>query len=104
MVRCLPLPRDRIVARQRPRGRSGSCERLPGAGHEIGSRRRRDGLGMLGCPREDHLLLPLWVTVGAAEDDAGACVYHEDDFMGFMSVSSFRFGDGSEGRQRHQAT
>ena len=41
-------------------------------------------------PREDHLL-PLMVAVGAAEHDAGVCVYHEDDFMGAISVSSFRF-------------
>jgi aromatic ring-opening dioxygenase catalytic subunit (LigB family) len=42
-------------------------------------------------PQEDHLL-PLMVAVGAAENEAGSCVYHEDDFMGTMSVSSFRFG------------
>jgi aromatic ring-opening dioxygenase catalytic subunit (LigB family) len=41
-------------------------------------------------PREDHLL-PLMVAVGAAEDDPGVCVYHEDDFMQAISVSSFRF-------------
>jgi aromatic ring-opening dioxygenase catalytic subunit (LigB family) len=45
-------------------------------------------------PREEHLL-PLMVVIGAAEDASGACVYHEDDFMGCMSVSSFRFGGGS---------
>jgi aromatic ring-opening dioxygenase catalytic subunit (LigB family) len=43
-------------------------------------------------PREEHLL-PLMVTVGAAENEAGACIYHEDDFMGSISLSSFRFGD-----------
>ncbi len=42
-------------------------------------------------PREDHLL-PLMVAVGAAEGDDGACFYHEDGFMGGMTVSSFRFG------------
>lgn len=41
-------------------------------------------------PREDHLL-PLMVAVGAAEEDAGVCVYHEEDFMGAICVSSFRF-------------
>ena len=46
----------------------------------------------LAHPREDHLL-PLMVAVGAAEDDAGVCFYHEDGFMGGMSVSSFRFGE-----------
>ena len=42
-------------------------------------------------PREDHLV-PLMVAVGAAHDEAGYCVYHEDDFMGSLAVSSFRFG------------
>jgi aromatic ring-opening dioxygenase catalytic subunit (LigB family) len=42
-------------------------------------------------PREDHFM-PLMVAVGAAEDDAGVCCYHEPDFMGSMAVSSFRFG------------
>jgi aromatic ring-opening dioxygenase catalytic subunit (LigB family) len=42
-------------------------------------------------PREDHFL-PLMVAVGAAEAEPGACVYHEDAFMGTMAVSSFRFG------------
>ena len=42
-------------------------------------------------PREDHLL-PLMVAVGAAEGEAGALVYHEDDFMGGVVASSFRFG------------
>jgi aromatic ring-opening dioxygenase catalytic subunit (LigB family) len=42
-------------------------------------------------PREDHLL-PLMVAVGAAYDEDGVCVYHEDDFFGSIAVSSFRFG------------
>ena len=42
--------------------------------------------------REDHLI-PLMVAVGAAHDEAGACVYHEDLFMGVVAASSFRFGD-----------
>jgi aromatic ring-opening dioxygenase catalytic subunit (LigB family) len=41
--------------------------------------------------REDHLI-PLMVAVGAAHDEAGACVYHEDLFMGAVAASSFRFG------------
>jgi aromatic ring-opening dioxygenase catalytic subunit (LigB family) len=42
-------------------------------------------------PREDHLL-PLMVAVGAADREGAACVYHEDDFMGAITASSFRFG------------
>jgi aromatic ring-opening dioxygenase catalytic subunit (LigB family) len=42
--------------------------------------------------REDHLI-PLMVAVGAAHGDAGACVYHEDLFMGVVAASSFRFGE-----------
>ena len=42
-------------------------------------------------PREDHLI-PLLVAVGAAEDEAAACVYHERDFFGGVTASSFRFG------------
>ncbi|WP_288380238.1 class III extradiol ring-cleavage dioxygenase [uncultured Massilia sp.] len=42
-------------------------------------------------PREEHLL-PLMVASGAAADEAATCVYHEDDFFGALTVSSFRFG------------
>jgi aromatic ring-opening dioxygenase catalytic subunit (LigB family) len=42
-------------------------------------------------PREDHLV-PLWVALGAAQDETAACVYHEDAFRGSLAVSSFRFG------------
>ncbi|WP_341487401.1 class III extradiol ring-cleavage dioxygenase [Pararhizobium sp. A13] len=42
-------------------------------------------------PREDHLL-PLMV-VGAAEDEPGAVTYHQKDFAGGLTASSFRFGD-----------
>jgi len=42
-------------------------------------------------PQEDHLL-PLMVAVGAAGDDKAALVYHEDNFFGGISVSSFMFG------------
>ena len=42
-------------------------------------------------PREEHLL-PLMVAVGAAENEAGHCVYHEHDFMGGVTAASFRFG------------
>ena len=43
-------------------------------------------------PREEHLL-PLMVAVGAAEPEAAARDYHEDDFFGGLSVSNWRFGD-----------
>ncbi len=42
-------------------------------------------------PQEDHLL-PLMVAVGAAGDDKATLVYHEDNFFGGISVSSFMFG------------
>jgi aromatic ring-opening dioxygenase catalytic subunit (LigB family) len=41
-------------------------------------------------PREEHLL-PLMVAVGAAGGDPATRVYHEDDFFGGISVSSFMF-------------
>jgi len=43
-------------------------------------------------PREDHLI-PLMVAVGAAGDDAGATTYHQTDFAGGITASSFRFGN-----------
>jgi aromatic ring-opening dioxygenase catalytic subunit (LigB family) len=46
----------------------------------------------LAHPREDHLL-PLMVAVGAAQDEAATCFYHEEAFQGGITVSSFRFGD-----------
>lgn len=42
-------------------------------------------------PREDHLI-PLMVVVGAAEDEPGATTFHQKDFMGALTASSFRFG------------
>ena len=42
-------------------------------------------------PREEHLI-PLMVAVGAAEQEAGERIYHEDAFMGGLVVSSFKFG------------
>jgi aromatic ring-opening dioxygenase catalytic subunit (LigB family) len=41
-------------------------------------------------PREEHLL-PLMVALGAAENAAATCVYHEADFFGALTVSSFMF-------------
>ena len=42
-------------------------------------------------PQEDHLI-PLMVAVGAAADEPGRCVYHQDDFLGAVTASSFMFG------------
>ncbi len=42
-------------------------------------------------PREEHLL-PLMVVSGAAESERGSCVYHENDFAGSITVSSFCLG------------
>jgi aromatic ring-opening dioxygenase catalytic subunit (LigB family) len=47
-------------------------------------------------PREEHLI-PLMVAAGAAEDEAGERVYHEEAFMGGVAVSSFRFGSAAAG-------
>jgi aromatic ring-opening dioxygenase catalytic subunit (LigB family) len=41
-------------------------------------------------PREEHLL-PLHVAVGAAGDDAAELTYHEKDFFGGLTVSSYIF-------------
>jgi aromatic ring-opening dioxygenase catalytic subunit (LigB family) len=45
----------------------------------------------LAHPREEHLL-PLMVALGAAEGDAATRVYHESDFFGGITVSSYRLG------------
>lgn len=45
----------------------------------------------LAHPRADHLI-PLMVAAGAAEDDAGTCVYHQADLLQHLTASSFRFG------------
>jgi aromatic ring-opening dioxygenase catalytic subunit (LigB family) len=42
-------------------------------------------------PREDHLM-PLHVVVGAAEEEPGRIVYTQDDFLGTITLSSYRFG------------
>jgi aromatic ring-opening dioxygenase catalytic subunit (LigB family) len=41
-------------------------------------------------PREEHLL-PLMVAVGAAGNDPAELAYHEKDFLGGLTVSSYRF-------------
>ncbi|SDI51168.1 Aromatic ring-opening dioxygenase, catalytic subunit, LigB family [Paraburkholderia steynii] len=43
-------------------------------------------------PREDHLI-PLMVAVGAAANEPGAVTYHQTDFAGGITASSFRFGN-----------
>ncbi len=45
----------------------------------------------LAHPREEHLL-PLMVAAGAAEGEAASRIYHQADFMGGVTASSFRFG------------
>jgi aromatic ring-opening dioxygenase catalytic subunit (LigB family) len=42
-------------------------------------------------PREEHLL-PLMVVAGTAEGEAASCNYHETEFLGGVTASSFRFG------------
>jgi aromatic ring-opening dioxygenase catalytic subunit (LigB family) len=42
-------------------------------------------------PQEDHFI-PLLVALGAAEDEQAQRIYHEDDFMGGVTASSYRFG------------
>lgn len=41
-------------------------------------------------PREEHLI-PLMVAAGAAGDDMAELTYHEQDFLGGLTVSSYRF-------------
>jgi aromatic ring-opening dioxygenase catalytic subunit (LigB family) len=42
-------------------------------------------------PREDHLI-PLMVAVGAARTEKATIVYHEEELLGGVTASSFRFG------------
>ena len=42
-------------------------------------------------PAEDHLV-PLFVAVGAAEADQATRCFHQTDFFGSITASSFRFG------------
>lgn len=42
-------------------------------------------------PQEDHLV-PLMVAVGAAWDEPAETVYYQNDLMGVITASSFRFG------------
>jgi aromatic ring-opening dioxygenase catalytic subunit (LigB family) len=43
-------------------------------------------------PQEDHLI-PLMVAVGAAEREKAAVIYHEENLLGGVTASSFRFGE-----------
>ena len=43
-------------------------------------------------PTEDHLI-PLMVAVGAAWSESGTTIYHQTDFAGGLTTSSFRFGN-----------
>ena len=45
----------------------------------------------LAHPQEDHLV-PLHVVVGAAEQEAGQRIYHQVDFFGGITLSSYQFG------------
>ena len=45
-------------------------------------------------PREEHLL-PLMVAVGAAGDDMAELAYHEKDFLGGITVSSYCFSSAA---------
>ena len=45
-------------------------------------------------PRAEHLI-PLMVAVGAAENETGTCVYHEEAAFGNIVASSFRFGNAN---------
>ena len=49
----------------------------------------------LAHPREDHLL-PLMVALGAAEVEPATMIYHQNDLYGFITSSSYRFGNGAE--------
>ncbi len=67
------------------------CETSP-------AQRTRDLIGWekapaarLAHPHEDHLI-PLMVAVGAAESEPALRTYHEDQFFGGLTASSFRFG------------
>lgn len=42
-------------------------------------------------PEEDHLI-PLMVALGAAEAETATRIYHQDDFFGATTASSYRFG------------
>lgn len=45
----------------------------------------------LAHPLEDHLI-PLHVAVGAAEGEPGRAIYRQEDFLGEITLSAYRFG------------
>jgi len=53
-------------------------------------------------PHEDHLI-PLLVAVGAAGSSPAALTYHQKDFAGGVTASSFRFGEAPTVRQNDEA-
>lgn len=72
--------------------RSGHCEAATldvpcGAPAEVGG----GACGAKVPPHEDDLL-PLTVVVSAAEDETGVLGYRQNDFIGGITTSSFRFG------------
>src|SRR5436190_9528352 len=46
-------------------------------------------------PTEDHFI-PLMVALGAAERESAHRVYHEENFMGGVTASSYRFGSAPQ--------
>jgi aromatic ring-opening dioxygenase catalytic subunit (LigB family) len=54
-------------------------------------------------PREDHLI-PLMVAVGAAEQATATTTYHQTDFAGGLTASSFRFGPPPVARPMAETT
>jgi aromatic ring-opening dioxygenase catalytic subunit (LigB family) len=42
-------------------------------------------------PRADHFM-PLHVAAGAAQEEPARMLYHQEDFLGTITLSSFRFG------------
>ncbi len=44
------------------------------------------------CHREEDHLVPLFVALGAAEDEQASRIYHDTGLMGGVTASSYRFG------------
>lgn len=53
-------------------------------------------------PKEEHLI-PLMVAAGAAGDDMGELAFHQNDFMGGISVSNYRFTQAASDLVEHDA-
>jgi aromatic ring-opening dioxygenase catalytic subunit (LigB family) len=54
-------------------------------------------------PQEDHLI-PLMVAVGAAARDKATVIYHEENLLGGVTASSFRFGRSASPRNFEAGT